>query len=181
MRDDFDFNCQLDSMSTFDAILSNKVTVISHISNTFLAKVELQYDLFIDFTSIALSVRSNPMPFLTVKYLELVQYMIIHDENDDCASLIVSLLQDAMEYAAESRDVETAEELMNFFLENNLRECFSACLYQMYDLLRPDVILEFAWKHNIMDFAMPFMIQVMREYTTKVIDVMYNCFLTIAN
>jgi clathrin heavy chain len=34
--------------------------------------------------------------------------------------------------------------------------------------LRPDVILELAWRHNIMDFAMPYMIQVIREYTSKV-------------
>ena len=58
---------------------------------------------------------------------------------------------------------------------------------QCYDLLHPDVILELAWKHNIMDFAMPYLIQVnnlsrgiellklthdilqvMREYTSKV-------------
>lgn len=31
---------------------------------------------------------------------------------------------------------------------------------QCYDLLRPDVILELAWRHNIMDFAMPYLIQV---------------------
>ena len=30
------------------------------------------------------------------------------------------------------------------------------------------MILELAWKHNIMDFAMPYLIQVMREYTSKV-------------
>ena len=28
--------------------------------------------------------------------------------------------------------------------------------------------MELAWRHNIMDFAMPYMIQVMREYTSKV-------------
>lgn len=31
---------------------------------------------------------------------------------------------------------------------------------QCYDLLRPDVILELAWKHKINDFAMPYLIQV---------------------
>ncbi|CAF1680233.1 unnamed protein product, partial [Didymodactylos carnosus] len=40
--------------------------------------------------------------------------------------------------------------------------------FQCYDLLRPDVILELAWRHDIMDFAMPYMIQVMREYISKV-------------
>ncbi len=77
-------------------------------------------------------------------------------------------MQDAMEYAAESRQAEIAEELMGFFLEEGLHECFAAALYQCYDLLHPDVILELAWKHKIMDFAMPYMIQVLREYSTKV-------------
>lgn len=35
---------------------------------------------------------------------------------------------------------------------------------QCYDLLRPDVILELAWRHKITDFAMPYMIQVSIQY-----------------
>lgn len=30
------------------------------------------------------------------------------------------------------------------------------------------MILELSWRHNIMDFAMPYMIQVIRECTTKI-------------
>ncbi|XP_014670791.1 PREDICTED: clathrin heavy chain 1-like, partial [Priapulus caudatus] len=78
------------------------------------------------------------------------------------------LFKDAMEYAAESRTSDLAEELLAYFLEERNNECFAACLYQCYDLLHADVILELAWKHNILDFAMPYMIQVIREYTTKV-------------
>jgi clathrin heavy chain len=78
------------------------------------------------------------------------------------------LYKDAMQYAAESRDIDAAEELLNWFLAEGLLECFAACLYQCYDLLRPDVVLELAWRHNIMDFAMPFVIQMLREYTSKV-------------
>uniref|UniRef100_A0A915HHT2 TOG domain-containing protein n=1 Tax=Romanomermis culicivorax TaxID=13658 RepID=A0A915HHT2_ROMCU len=78
------------------------------------------------------------------------------------------LYKDAMEYAAESKQSEIAEELIAFFLNEKLYECFAASLYQCYDLLHPDVILELAWKHKIMDFAMPYMVQVMRELTTKV-------------
>ncbi|ALC48748.1 Chc [Drosophila busckii] len=78
------------------------------------------------------------------------------------------LYKDAMEYAAESGKQEIAEELLGWFLERSAHDCFAACLYQCYDLLRPDVILELAWKHKIMDFAMPYLIQVLREYTTKV-------------
>jgi len=61
-----------------------------------------------------------------------------------------------------------AEDLLAYFLEHKAYDCFAACLFQCYDLLHPDVILELAWKHNIMDFAMPYLIQVMREYTSKV-------------
>ncbi|VDN52328.1 unnamed protein product [Dracunculus medinensis] len=78
------------------------------------------------------------------------------------------LYKDAMEYAAESRQPEIAEELLAFFLDNKLYDCFAASLYQMYDLLHPDVIMELAWKHKIMDFAMPYMIQVMRDYHNRI-------------
>ncbi|KAH8342243.1 clathrin heavy chain [Drosophila kikkawai] len=78
------------------------------------------------------------------------------------------LYKDAMEYAAESGKQDIAEELLGWFLERDAYDCFAACLYQCYDLLRPDVILELAWKHKIVDFAMPYLIQVLREYTSKV-------------
>jgi clathrin heavy chain len=78
------------------------------------------------------------------------------------------LFKDAMTYACESRNIDIAEELIAWFLEDKNYECFAACLFQCYELLRPDVILELAWRHNIIDFAMPYMIQVMREYTAKV-------------
>ena len=76
--------------------------------------------------------------------------------------------QDSMTYASESRQIELAEELISWFLDEKLFECFGACLFQCYDLLRPDVILELAWRHDIINFAMPYMIQIMREYITKV-------------
>jgi len=84
-------------------------------------------------------------------------------------------VQDAMLYASESRNIDIAEDLIAWFLEDKNYECFAACLFQCYDLLRPDVIMELAWRHNIMDFAMPYMIQVMREYTTKVRTTTTTC------
>lgn len=77
------------------------------------------------------------------------------------------LYKDAMEYAAESKQHELAEDLLHWFLERKNNACFSAMLYQCYDLLRPDVVLEYAWRHNLTEYAMPYMIQVLREYTTK--------------
>lgn len=78
------------------------------------------------------------------------------------------LFKDAMEYAAESKNADIAEELLAWFLEKGNHDCFAACLFQCYDLLHPDVVLELAWRHNIMDFAMPYLIQVTREYISKV-------------
>lgn len=78
------------------------------------------------------------------------------------------LFKDAMEYAAESRDTEISEDLMGWFLEHENYESFAAGTFVMYDMLRPDVILELAWRHNITDFAMPYLIQSVREYTLKV-------------
>lgn len=78
------------------------------------------------------------------------------------------LYKDAMEYAAESKNAEIAEELLTWFLENGNKDCFSACLFHCYDLLHPDVILELSWRNGIVDFAMPYLIQVLREYRTKI-------------
>ena len=52
--------------------------------------------------------------------------------------------------------------------QERLYDCFAAALYHCYDLLHPDVIMELAWKHKITDFAMPYMVQVMRDYQTRV-------------
>merc|ERR1719183_3267755 len=73
-----------------------------------------------------------------------------------------------MEYVAESGDAVVAEELLGYFVEHGNSECFAACLLTCYDLLKPDVVLELAWRNNIVDFAMPYLIQVMREYINKV-------------
>lgn len=75
-----------------------------------------------------------------------------------------------MLYVAESKEAELAESLLQWFLEEDRKECFAACLFASYDLLHPDVVLELAWRHNIVDFAMPYFIQVMREYLGKVSD-----------
>uniref|UniRef100_A0A286XQZ2 Clathrin heavy chain n=1 Tax=Cavia porcellus TaxID=10141 RepID=A0A286XQZ2_CAVPO len=78
------------------------------------------------------------------------------------------LYKDAIQHAAESRDPELVEKLLRWFLEEGKRECFTASLFTCYDLLHPDVVLELAWRHNLIDFAMPYFIQVMKEYLSKV-------------
>jgi len=78
------------------------------------------------------------------------------------------LYKDAIETANESRDVELAEELLKWFVENQLKESFSACLYVCYELLKPDIVLEIAWRNQLMDYAMPYLIQFTREYSQRV-------------
>jgi len=78
------------------------------------------------------------------------------------------LFQDAMETCAQSGETALAEELLAFFVSNKNKECFAASLYTCYDLLHPDVVMEMAWLNGMSDAAMPFMIQVMREYSRKV-------------
>lgn len=78
------------------------------------------------------------------------------------------LYKDAIASAAASQKAEVAEDLLNYFVDNDLKECFAACLYTCYDIIQPDVALELAWKHKILDSAFPYFIQVVREYTSKV-------------
>lgn len=40
------------------------------------------------------------------------------------------------------------------------KECFASCLFVCYDLIRPDVALELAWMNNMVDFAFPYLLQV---------------------
>merc|ERR1719380_359277 len=73
-----------------------------------------------------------------------------------------------MDTARDSGNQDLAETLLRYFDEAKLPECFCACLYTCYDLIRPDVAMELAWRSRNMDFAMPFLIQMLREYTSRI-------------
>ncbi len=73
-----------------------------------------------------------------------------------------------METAAESKDTPLCEELLRFFVEQRDKENFCAMSYTCYELLHPDIVLEYAWRYGYFDFAMPFMIQTMRDLTSRV-------------
>eukprot|EP01114_Cavostelium_apophysatum_P018457 TRINITY_DN570_c0_g1_i1.p1 TRINITY_DN570_c0_g1~~TRINITY_DN570_c0_g1_i1.p1 ORF type:complete len:1701 (-),score=654.78 TRINITY_DN570_c0_g1_i1:153-5255(-) len=78
------------------------------------------------------------------------------------------MYKDVIDTAAESKKQDIAEGVLEFFVSNGLKECFAACLFTCYDVVRPDVVLELAWRHKLVDFAFPYLIQVVREYVTKV-------------
>merc|ERR1712187_186667 len=83
-------------------------------------------------------------------------------------SKLDKMYKDAMETARDSGDRDLAETLLRFFVETGLKECFAACLYTCYDLIGPDAALEMAWRYGMLDFAMPYLIQVLREYTGRI-------------
>ncbi|KAI0239202.1 Clathrin heavy chain [Massospora cicadina] len=78
------------------------------------------------------------------------------------------LFEDALDTARDSGAEAVVEALLEFFVESKLYERFAAALVHCYDLIRPDVALELAWRHRIADYAMPYLLQVIREYTQKV-------------
>jgi len=72
-----------------------------------------------------------------------------------------------METSADSKDVTLCESLLQYFVDNELYECWAATLYTCYELIRPDVVLEMSWRYGLTDYAMPFTIQTLREYDDK--------------
>ncbi|KAJ2770339.1 Clathrin heavy chain, partial [Coemansia nantahalensis] len=78
------------------------------------------------------------------------------------------LYKDAMATARLSASAEIAEDLLRYFVESGNPACFSACLFTCYDLVRSDVVMELAWRHGLANEAMPYFINLMREYQAKV-------------
>ena len=76
---------------------------------------------------------------------------------------------DAIEVAAQSGDRDLVEtEVLRYFIAEGLTSCFTAALYTCYELVRPDVVMELAWMHDLTHVCMPFLIQYFRDMSTKV-------------
>jgi len=78
------------------------------------------------------------------------------------------LYKDAMETVAESKDPALAEDLMRFIMEMEDKELFAAMLYTCYELIKPDVALEVAWRSDLMEFVFPYFIQFVKDLSTRV-------------
>lgn len=77
---------------------------------------------------------------------------------------------DSMTAVAKSGNPDMAEKLLRFFVAENKPECFCACLYTCYELIRPDLVLELSWRLKMMDFAMPYLIQTFFDFNRRVRD-----------
>lgn len=73
------------------------------------------------------------------------------------------MYKDAIDTAAQSGEADLVEDLLRFFVSVQDRECFAAVLFTCYELIRPDVALELAWRNNYYDFFMPYIIQYLRH------------------
>ena len=77
------------------------------------------------------------------------------------------LYRDAMDTAAQSMDASLVDDLITFFVTGGEKECFAACLFTCYDLIKPDAVVELAWRHGLTDFAMPYIVQFVGEYSKR--------------
>lgn len=84
------------------------------------------------------------------------------------------MYQDAMETVAESRESALAEELLRFIMTRQDKELVGAMLYNCYELIKPDVAMEVAWRCGLQDFVMPYFIQFVRDLSCKVDGVQKN-------
>lgn len=78
------------------------------------------------------------------------------------------LMKDAMETVAESRDPALAEDLMRYIMTAQDKELFAAMLYTCYELIKPDVALEVAWRCNLQEYVMPYFIQFVKDLSARV-------------
>jgi len=77
--------------------------------------------------------------------------------------------RDAVETAGESDDPELCEQLATWFLDNRMREAFTAMLYACFESFPPDVGIELAWTRGAIHFVMPFMIQSLKEVGSRLV------------
>ena len=78
------------------------------------------------------------------------------------------MYRDAIETAQESGKSEYAEDLLKFFVEKGQKEFFTVTLYTCYELLKPDVVLEYAWRFGLYEYCMPYIIQLVKEVNHSV-------------
>ncbi|KAF4446349.1 clathrin heavy chain [Fusarium austroafricanum] len=77
------------------------------------------------------------------------------------------LYKDAIETAALSAKTDIVSDLVQYFVDIGHRECYTGMLYACYDLIRPDLVLELSWRHGLMDFSMPYMINMLAQQTKE--------------
>ncbi|XP_065046361.1 clathrin heavy chain 1 isoform X1 [Musa acuminata AAA Group] len=157
------------------AVQSNNVAAVNEALNEIYVEEEdydrlrESVDLHDNFDQIGLAQRIEKHELLEMRRIAAYIYKKAGRWKQSIAlSKKDNLYKDAMETCSQSGDRELSEELLVYFIEQGKKECFASCLFICYDLIRPDVALELAWMNNMIDFAFPYLLQFIREYTSKV-------------
>ncbi|CAD5174389.1 unnamed protein product [Musa acuminata subsp. malaccensis] len=157
------------------AVQSNNVAAVNEALNEIYVEEEdydrlrESVDLHDNFDQIGLAQRIEKHELLEMRRIAAYIYKKAGRWKQSIAlSKKDNLYKDAMETCSQSGDRELSEELLVYFIEQGKKECFASCLFICYDLIRPDVALELAWMNNMIDFAFPYLLQFIREYASKV-------------
>jgi len=78
------------------------------------------------------------------------------------------MFKDAIETTNDSKSAELVEELLRYFVEQEDKECFCATLFTCYQYVSPDVAIELAWRNNMVDFVMPYIVQYTKHLHAKI-------------
>ncbi|CAC9549781.1 clathrin heavy chain [Leishmania donovani] len=121
-----------------------------------------------NFDSEELSSRLEKMELFEFRKIAL----LLHRKNKRYSHAVAvakenELFEEAIDTAAESGDSELVSSLLDYFVKD-YPECFAACLYTCYDLLKPATVLQKAWLNQRTEMAMPYMIQVLQDYSNKI-------------
>ena len=123
---------------------------------------------FSSFDQIPLAKKIENHPLLEFRRISALVYRANKKYNESIEiSKKLEFYKDAIDTALESQKPELVDELLRFFAKIGDKECFAACLYTCYEFVKPDVAMELAWRHNMMEFVMPFMIQTVRDLTKR--------------
>jgi len=125
-----------------------------------------KFDNF-DSNALAIKLKKNDL----VEFKKIAAYLFeknnrFQESIDICKDY--KLYKQAIETAAESGSNDVANHLLEYFIEIKKPDCFASCLYACYDLVKPDVVLFLAWRNGYMEYIMPYLAQVLREYTDKI-------------
>ncbi|KAG4987873.1 hypothetical protein JHK84_030456 [Glycine max] len=157
------------------AVQSNNVSAVNEALNEIYAEEEdydrlrESIDLHDNFDQIGLAQKIEKHELLEMRRVAAYIYKKAGRWKQSIAlSKKDNLYKDCMETCSQSGDRELSEDLLVYFIEQGKKECFASCLFVCYDIIWPDVALELAWMNNMIDFAFPYLLQFIREYTGKI-------------
>jgi len=134
------------------------------------ASLRVSIDDFDNFDQILLAQKVEKHELLEFRRIAAHLYKVNKRWNQSVSlSKLDRMFKDAIDTCCESADSELAEDLLRYFVEVvQDKPCFAATLYTCYDLIRPDIAIELAWRNGYVDHVMPYMIQYIRHLHDKV-------------